>query len=157
MTRFAGPVDRRVVLPVMRALGARRREAMLAAGSLGGVVLPLPYDGSVPGMDGWTWVHTPGHTPGHVAYLRADDATVITGDALLTLRVNDPAGLLLGRQGLSGPPWYTTWDRRAAEDAIARIADLSPSVVAGGHGRPLVGGATAGAVAAFARCATEPR
>ena len=31
----------------------------------------------------------------------------------MTLRVNSPAGLL-GRQGLSGPPWYTTWDRRAA-------------------------------------------
>ena len=27
----------------------------------------LPDDGSVPGMAGWRWLHTPGHTPGHVS------------------------------------------------------------------------------------------
>lgn len=156
MTRFAGPLDRRVVLPIMRALGARRRAEVLAAGSLAGVVRPLPDDGSVPGLDGWTWVHTPGHTPGHVAYVRPDDATVISGDALLTLRVNAWSGLLLGEGGLSGPPWYTTWDRDAAAGAIGRIAALSPSVLAGGHGRPMVGEGTAAAVAAFAGPAAEP-
>jgi glyoxylase-like metal-dependent hydrolase (beta-lactamase superfamily II) len=25
----------------------------------------LPSDGSIPGMPGWKWVHTPGHTEGH--------------------------------------------------------------------------------------------
>ncbi|HLM68084.1 MAG TPA: MBL fold metallo-hydrolase, partial [Longimicrobium sp.] len=29
---------------------------------LGGRVRPLPADGSVPGMPGWRWIHTPGHT-----------------------------------------------------------------------------------------------
>lgn len=27
----------------------------------------LPEDGSVPQMPGWRWLHTPGHTPGHIS------------------------------------------------------------------------------------------
>ena len=30
----------------------------------------LLNDGSVPGMPGWQWIHTPGHTPGHVSLYR---------------------------------------------------------------------------------------
>src|SRR3954454_7212314 len=30
-------------------------------------VQPLPGDGSVPGIPGWRWVHTPGHSAGHVS------------------------------------------------------------------------------------------
>ena len=48
----------------------------------------LPADGTIPGMDGWTWIATPGHTPGHVSFVRSDDRVVLTGDALLTLQVN---------------------------------------------------------------------
>ena len=150
MVRHAGPLDRWLILPLMRAVGRRRREAILAAGSLAGLVRPLPLGGAVPGMDGWRWVHTPGHTPGHVAYVRARDRVVVCGDALLTLKVNTWSGLLRGRQGLSGPPWYTTWDRAAAIASIAAIADLEPAVLAGGHGRPMVGPGTAEAVQAFA-------
>src|SRR5688572_15712873 len=40
---------------------------------LGGRVRPLPADGSVPHMPGWRWVHTPGHTPGHVSFFRDAD------------------------------------------------------------------------------------
>ena len=101
-------------------------------------------------MEGWQWVTTPGHTPGHVAYVRARDRVVISGDALLTLRVNTATGVLLGSQGLSAPPWYTTWDRQAALASIRAIADLEPSVLAGGHGHPLTGPETAEAVSEFA-------
>jgi glyoxylase-like metal-dependent hydrolase (beta-lactamase superfamily II) len=150
MDRYAGPLDRWVILPVMRVIGRRRREGILAAGSLEAVVRPLGPDGSIPGIDGWVWVHTPGHTPGHVACVRARDGVVISGDALLTLRVNAATGLLLGRQGLSAPPWYTTWDRQAARASIRAIADFEPSVLAGGHGRPLAGPGAAAAVREFA-------
>ena len=111
---------------------------------------PLGPDGSIPGMDGWQWMHTPGHTPGHVAFVRAVDRVVISGDALLTLRVNAATGLLLGSQGLSAPPWYTTWDREAARASIRAIADLEPSVLAGGHGHPLAGPGTAAVIREFA-------
>jgi glyoxylase-like metal-dependent hydrolase (beta-lactamase superfamily II) len=150
MTRYAGPMDRWLILPLMRVIGRHRREAILEQGSLGGSVHPLEPDGSIPSVDGWRWAHTPGHTPGHVAFVRSLDRVVISGDALVTLRVNAAAGLLWGSQGLSAPPWYTTWDRDAAHGSIRAIADLEPSVLAGGHGRPLTGSGTAAAVREFA-------
>jgi glyoxylase-like metal-dependent hydrolase (beta-lactamase superfamily II) len=150
MGQFAGPLDRWLILPLMRAMGRRRREAILAAGSLAGIVRSLPPDGAVPGLASWRWIPTPGHTPGHVAYVRDRDRVVISGDALVTLRVNSWSGLLRQRQGLSGPPWYTTWDRHAARASIAAIADLEPSVLATGHGLPLAGPDTAAAVRAHA-------
>jgi glyoxylase-like metal-dependent hydrolase (beta-lactamase superfamily II) len=143
-------MDRWVILPVMRAIGRRRREAVLGAGRLGASVRPLPDDGSIPGLEGWRWIPTPGHTPGHVALVRDLDQVVISGDALLTLRVNAAAGLLWGGQGLSGPPWYTTWDRDAARDSIRGLAGLAPSVLAAGHGHPLAGPGTAAAIRRFA-------
>ena len=150
MRAHAGPLDRWLVLPIMRAIGTRRREAALAASTMAGVARPLGPDGVIPGVDGWAWIHTPGHTPGHVAYRRAGDRVVITGDALLTMAVNTPAGLLCGAQGLSGPPWYTTWDAPAAAASIRVIADLEPALIASGHGLPLAGPGTAAAVRAFA-------
>jgi glyoxylase-like metal-dependent hydrolase (beta-lactamase superfamily II) len=151
MARHAGPLDRWLILPGMRAIGGRRREAMLARSSLAGIVGQLGPGGTIPGVDGWRWIHTPGHTPGHVAYVRDRDRVVLSGDAIVTLEVNALAGLLVQRQGLSGPPWYTTWDRRAAIASIAGIAALEPSVLAGGHGLPLAAPGTAAAVHRFAR------
>jgi glyoxylase-like metal-dependent hydrolase (beta-lactamase superfamily II) len=150
MSRYAGPMDRWVILPVMRVIGRRRRERILTAGSLEVAVRPLGPDGSIPGIEGWRWMHTPGHTPGHVAFVRSEDRVVITGDALLTLRVNAVAGFLLGSQGLSAPPWYTTWDREAARSSIRAIAGLEPAVLAAGHGHPLTDPGTAAAVSEFA-------
>ena len=150
MQRYAGPLDRWLILPVMRAIGRRRREAILTEGSLAGFVRPLPPGGAIPGLEGWLWIHTPGHTPGHVAYVRAHDRVVLSGDALLTLEVNTWSGILRQRQGLSGPPWYTTWDREVAIASITAIADVGPTVLAPGHGDPLSGPGTATAVDAFA-------
>jgi glyoxylase-like metal-dependent hydrolase (beta-lactamase superfamily II) len=157
METHAGPLDRWLILPLMRAIGRQRREAALARSSLAGTVQALGPGGAIPGLDGWAWVHTPGHTPGHVAYVRARDRVVLSGDAVLTLEVNTLAGMLLGRQGLSGPPWYTTWDRQAAVASIGVIAGLEPSVLAAGHGRPLVGPGTAAEVRAFAEAAARTR
>jgi glyoxylase-like metal-dependent hydrolase (beta-lactamase superfamily II) len=150
MERYAGPLDRWLILPVMRVIGRRRREAILAAGSLAGMVKPLPPGGEIPSMESWAWIHTAGHTPGHVAYYRARDRVLISGDAMLTLKVNAWSGLLRQEQGLSGPPWYTTWDREAAAASIVAIADLEPAVLASGHGLPLAGPGTAAAIHAFA-------
>lgn len=150
MERYAGPLDRRLILPLMRAVGRRRRAAILARSSLAGIVQSLAPGGAIAAVEGWEWIHTPGHTPGHVAYVRARDRVVISGDAILTLKVNAWSGLVRQRQGLSGPPWYTTWDRHVANASIAQIADLEPSVLASGHGLPLAGPGTAAEVHAFA-------
>ena len=148
MQTDAGPLDRWVVLPVMRAIGKRRRDAALAASSLKDVVRALEPGGIVPGAPGWTAIPTPGHTRGHISYFRAADRVLITGDALVTLRVNSPAGLL-GRAGLSGPPWYTTWDPPRARASVAVLAGLDAEVLGPGHGQPLCGPGTAAAVRGF--------
>ena len=150
MTKYAGPLDHWVVLPLMRAMGRRRREAMLARSSLSDVSRPFEPGAGVPGLPGWECIPTPGHTPGHVSFFRASDGVLVTGDAVVTLRLNSLAGLLLGRQGLSGPPRYTSWSWRAAKESVAKLARLEPNVLAGGHGTHLTGPGTAGVVRAFA-------
>src|SRR5436190_1366011 len=37
----------------------------------------LPEDGSVPGLKGWKYIHTPGHTPGHISLFREEDKLLI--------------------------------------------------------------------------------
>ena len=149
-TKYAGPLDHWVVLPLMRAMGRRRREAMVSRSSLRDVVRALEPRTGVPGLPGWECVPTPGHTPGHVSFFRAGDRVLISGDALVTLRLNSVAGLLLQRQGLSGPPRFTSWSWQAARESVGTLARLKPNVLAGGHGTPLAGPGTASALIAFA-------
>lgn len=139
MCRTAGPLDRWLVLPMLRVIGRRRRDAILARSSLVGFVEPLGREDDVPGMPGWTWLLTSGHSPGHVSYFRAEDRVLLTGDAVVNLRVNSLAGAIRGREGLSGPPWYTTWDPARTAASIAALARLEPRVIGSGHGPALVG------------------
>jgi glyoxylase-like metal-dependent hydrolase (beta-lactamase superfamily II) len=53
---------------------------------LGERVQPLPTNGMVPGLDDWKWVHTPGHTDGHVSFFRDSDRTLLVGDAFCTTK-----------------------------------------------------------------------
>jgi glyoxylase-like metal-dependent hydrolase (beta-lactamase superfamily II) len=150
MIRYAGPLDRWVILPAMRAMGRRRREAMLARSSLEDVARAFDPVGGVPGLPDWECVPTPGHTPGHVSFFRPSDRVLISGDAALTLKVNSPAGFLLGSAGLSGPPRYTSWRWEVARASVAKLAGLEPNVLAGGHGTPMTGPGTARALQGFA-------
>ena len=155
MRTYAGPLDRRFILPLMRAVGRRRREAILAKSSLGDVARTFEPGTNVPGLPGWECLSTPGHTPGHVSYFRPHDRVLISGDALVTMKLNSWSGLLLQRPGLSGPPWYTTWSRRAAEESVGTLARLDPTVLAGGHGRPMTANGTAATLRAFAGLARD--
>lgn len=85
MRDAAGPLDRWVLLPLLTAVGRHRRDAILAAGNLAGVARTLQPGEPVPALPGWQCLHTPGHTPGHVCYLRTSDRVLISGDALVTL------------------------------------------------------------------------
>lgn len=56
---------------------------------LGRRLRPLPGAGAsltMPEMPGWTLVHTPGHTPGHVSFFREADRTLLVGDAFCTTK-----------------------------------------------------------------------
>jgi glyoxylase-like metal-dependent hydrolase (beta-lactamase superfamily II) len=130
----------------MRLMPRRRVDAMIAADSLAGWARPLPPDGSVPGLPGWTWIATPGHSPGHVAFHREADDVLITGDALLTVNLGSPAGfvqalLRRGRARLCDPPRYLDLDHAAAVASAAALVRLRPRVLAPGHGLPLAGAA----------------
>ncbi|MBP2301081.1 MBL fold metallo-hydrolase [Azospirillum picis] len=100
---------------------------------------PLPDDGSVPGMPGWRWIHTPGHSVGHVSFWREDDRTLIAGDAFVTTGQESAYAVAVQRAEMHGPPMYFTveWDK--ARDSVARLAALEPELVVTGHGEPMQG------------------
>jgi glyoxylase-like metal-dependent hydrolase (beta-lactamase superfamily II) len=99
----------------------------------------LPADGAVPGMPGWRWIHTPGHTPGHVSLYRPSDGTLVAGDAFVTTKQESMLAALTQRPELRGPPAYYTTDWEAAKESVRRLGALDPEVAATGHGRPLRG------------------
>ena len=99
----------------------------------------LPSNGSVPGMPGWRWVHTPGHTPGHVSLFRASDRVLIAGDAVTTTRQESAYAVATQKPELSGPPAYFTIDWDAAHRSVSTLASLKPLTVATGHGPTMRG------------------
>lgn len=106
---------------------------------LRGLVRPLPADGSVPGMTGWRWIHTPGHTAGHVALFRDSDRTLIAGDAFVTTRQEALTYVVEQTPEVNGPPSYYTPDWVSAERSVKLLAGLEPELAATGHGIPLGG------------------
>lgn len=150
MAAGAGPLDTWLILPTLSAVGRRRREALIARSSLADVAVALDPADHLSELPDWQVIGTPGHTRGHLAFFRAADRVLISGDAVVTLLVNSPVGFLRGRGGLSGPPWYTTWSLSLARASVATLAALGPRVLATGHGRPLVGAETPAALRDFA-------
>ena len=144
--RFANPLDRWLILPLMQMMGAERARATTARASFKEVARRLDRGESPPGLPDWRVILTPGHTPGHVAFFRLRDRVLIAGDALLTVDVNSPLGLLTRRQKVSGPPWYVTWDRALAKRSLAALARLEPHALGGGHGVRMSGPETAAKV-----------
>lgn len=106
---------------------------------LGSRVKPLPEDGSVPHMRGWRWIHTPGHTRGHVSFFCDGDRTLLVGDAFCTTRQESVAAIATQKPELNGPPAYYTSDWDAAKCSVELLASLRPHTVAPGHGRPMSG------------------
>ena len=118
---------------------------------LGSRVQILPSDGSVPGFPDWRWIHTPGHTEGHISLFRERDRTMIAGDAFVTTKQESFLAVATQRPELHGPPAYYTSDWDAARESVRKLAALRPMVVATGHGRPLAGPDVADALDALAR------
>jgi glyoxylase-like metal-dependent hydrolase (beta-lactamase superfamily II) len=102
-------------------------------------VLPFPEDGSVPTLPGWRWVHTPGHTVGHVSFFRDADRTLLVGDAFCTTKQESFLAVMTQKPELHGPPAYYTPDWDAARDSVRRLAALAPVTIAPSHGLPISG------------------
>lgn len=102
-------------------------------------VLALPEDGSVPGMPGWQWLLTPGHTVGHVSLFRDSDRALIAGDAFVTTEQESVYAVLTQKEEVNGPPAYFTPDWIAARRSVEQLDALRPSLAATGHGVPMTG------------------
>ncbi len=114
--------------------------AAAPAGALGrlvsrmiGTVEPTKLDQLVPDggepVPGFTALHTPGHTRGHLSFLLDRAGGVLfAGDAAASRR---------GR--VSGPPRPVTADPAQAAASLARLAEREFEVAVFGHGRAVTG------------------
>jgi len=106
---------------------------------LGGNVKPLPEDGTVPELPEFRWIHTPGHSPGHISLFRERDRMLIAGDAFTTVRQDSLTKVLLQKEEVHGPPRYLTTDWQAAWDSVRELQALNPEMVVTGHGITMSG------------------
>jgi glyoxylase-like metal-dependent hydrolase (beta-lactamase superfamily II) len=106
---------------------------------LGSRLTILPAGGIVPLFEEWQWIHTPGHTAGHISLFRESDRALIAGDACVTTKQESFLAVATQRPELHGPPAYYTTDWDAARESVERLAALRPNIVATGHGMPMAG------------------
>jgi glyoxylase-like metal-dependent hydrolase (beta-lactamase superfamily II) len=77
-------------------------------------------------------ISSPGHTPGHMAYLDVRDGSLLAGDAFTTQGGVVAAGVLK----LYFPfPWVFCWNRESAAENARKLRDLKPARLAVGHGK----------------------
>jgi len=105
--------------------------------NLGHHVKPLPSDGTIPMLPDWRWIHTPGHTPGHISLFREADRSLIAGDAFVTVQQESIYKVLTQKQEISGPPKYFTTDWEQARQSVIKLQALKPSLAITGHGLPM--------------------
>jgi glyoxylase-like metal-dependent hydrolase (beta-lactamase superfamily II) len=70
-------------------------------------------------------IHTPGHTPGHLAFWSDTHKVLLSGDAIVTW-----------------PELAAGWDsftlnERQRRESLRRMAELAPEKVGVGHGDPI--------------------
>ena len=99
----------------------------------------LPHNGTVPGMEGWVYLCTPGHTDGHVSLWRDADSTLIVGDAFITTRQELAYAVAAQTAEVHGPPMYYSADWREAQLSVSRLTGLDPEIVIAGHGPAMRG------------------
>jgi glyoxylase-like metal-dependent hydrolase (beta-lactamase superfamily II) len=99
----------------------------------------LPEDGSLPELEDWRWIHTPGHTPGHISLFRERDGVLIAGDAFVTTMQESLLAVATQKKFVCGPPKYFTPDWGAAARSVRELAALEPNVIATGHGQSMYG------------------
>lgn len=107
--------------------------------NLGNDIQKLPSDNTIPGFPEWKFIHTPGHTPGHISLFRESDKVLIAGDAFVTTKAESAIYALTHMNHLSGPPKYFTCNWASAKLSVIKLAALDPDTIATGHGKPMRG------------------
>lgn len=113
--------------------------------------------GDVPGLDGWRWVFTPGHSPGHISYFHSADRALVAGDAVATLNMDSYVNLLVTHTqelGVAGAPFIPDWEQYRR--SVLELSGLAPAVLACGHGIPIAQGEVASDLERFAKTFTSP-
>jgi glyoxylase-like metal-dependent hydrolase (beta-lactamase superfamily II) len=95
--------------------------------------------GTVPHAPGWQWLHTPGHTAGHVSLWHPESRALIAGDAFITTAQESAYAVATQRPELHGPPMYYTPDWPSAHASVVKLAELGPHHVVTGHGPAMAG------------------
>jgi glyoxylase-like metal-dependent hydrolase (beta-lactamase superfamily II) len=101
---------------------------------LTGTPEPVPVDEALHqdgpfSVPGFTAIHTPGHTAGHVSFLLDRGGGVLfTGDAAVG-----------GRRGVRHTPRVLSTDAAAARSSLTRLAEARFDVAVFGHGRAVRG------------------
>jgi glyoxylase-like metal-dependent hydrolase (beta-lactamase superfamily II) len=106
---------------------------------LGARLRALPADHATPEMPGWRWIHTPGHTPGHVSLWHEESGRLIAGDAAITTAQESAYDVARQSPEIHGPPRYFTMDWVAAEQSARKLSALRPKTLVTGHGPALAG------------------
>jgi glyoxylase-like metal-dependent hydrolase (beta-lactamase superfamily II) len=112
---------------------------------------PFPDDGLIPFLPDWRWLHTPGHSVGHVSFWRESDRTLIVGDAFVTTAQESIYSAITQEPEMHGPPMYFTHDWGKARYSVERLASLDPEIVVTGHGRAMRGDGMREALRTLAR------
>jgi glyoxylase-like metal-dependent hydrolase (beta-lactamase superfamily II) len=107
--------------------------------NLGTYIHELSEDGSIPFMPDWRYIHTPGHTPGHISLFHDSDRVLIVGDAFTTVKQESLTSVITQKKDISGPPAYLTTDWDLAEQSVRKLSELKPSMAIPSHGKPIKG------------------
>ena len=119
-----------------------RRDFSLDAGESGKMLFGFPGAKSQPTLllkDGdrvgsLLSLFSPGHTPGHMAFLDERDGTLIAGDAFVTQAGVIAAGVFK----LNFPfPWLFSWNREISAESARKLRGFKPTRLAVGHGRTI--------------------
>jgi len=79
-------------------------------------------------------ISSPGHTPGHMAYLDVRDGSLLAGDAFTTQTGVVAAGVLK----LYFPfPRIFSWNRELAAESARKLRNVKPTRLAVGHGKTI--------------------
>lgn len=126
------------------------------ARDLGTAIQPLKTK-KLPGVSGWEWLATPGHSPGHISLFRPADRVLLAGDAFATMSMDRWSGLVSGEQVLARAvaPFNCDWD--ATRASVKALAALHPNVVGCGHGVPISDPDLPAGMAEFAERFRPPR
>ncbi len=109
-----------------------------ATTNLGSRLKDLPA-GEVPGLPGWNWFHTPGHSPGNVSLYNQEHSVLISGDAAATVDMDSWIAMLTQVRRVSRPPAPFVTDWTDARRSVEQLARLAPWTIGCGHGTPMSG------------------